>query len=348
MIRFDSDYLEGCHPRILERLAATNLEQTQGYGIDPHCARAADLIRKACSAPSAAVHFLVGGTQTNATVIKSLLRPQEGVICADTGHINVHESGAIEATGHKVLPLPTEDGTLTAGQVREALQEFYADPTREHRVQPGMLYISHPSENGTLYTREGLSALRVVCQEYGIPIYLDGARLGYGLTAEGTDLSLPELIWLCDAFYIGGTKCGALFGEAVVLPDPNLIRGFRTLIKQQGGLLAKGRLLGLQFEVLFEDGLYFDIAAHANRQACRIRDAFCRKGYELLYDSPTNQQFPILPEQDIARLQERFSFEHWQKTGPGAGAKNWAVRFCTSWATTKEQTDKLIQAIEEL
>lgn len=344
MIRFDSDYLEGCHPRILERLAGTNLEQTQGYGLDPHCERAAELIRGACAAPEAEVHFLVGGTQTNTTVIKSLLSPCEGVLCADTGHINVHEAGAIEATGHKVWALPSGDGTLNAERVREALEEFGADPTREHRVQPGMVYISHPTENGTLYGKEQLEALSAVCRRHGLPLFLDGARLGYGVMAEGAELSVPDVARLCDVFYIGGTKVGALFGEVVVIPSPGRIRQFRTLVKQQGGLLAKGRLLGIQFEVLFEDGLYFELARHADRQAMRLREAFLEKGVPFLYESVTNQQFPILPDGDIDRLLRDFSFELWQGMDGGRSA----VRFCTSWATRPENVDALIEAIRKL
>lgn len=344
MIRFDSDYLEGCHPRILERLAGTNLEQTQGYGLDPHCERAAELIRGACAAPEAEVHFLVGGTQTNTTVIKSLLSPCEGVLCADTGHINVHEAGAIEATGHKVWALPSGDGTLNTERVREALEEFGADPTREHRVQPGMVYISHPTENGTLYGKEQLEALSAVCRRHGLPLFLDGARLGYGVMAEGAELSVPDVARLCDVFYIGGTKVGALFGEAVVIPSPGRIRQFRTLVKQQGGLLAKGRLLGIQFEVLFEDGLYFELARHADRQAMRLREAFLEKGVPFLYESVTNQQFPILPDGDIDRLLRDFSFELWQGMDGGRSA----VRFCTSWATRPENVDALIEAIRKL
>lgn len=344
MIRFDSDYLEGCHPRILERLAETNLEQTPGYGLDPHCERAAGLIREACGLREAEVHFLVGGTQTNTTVIKSLLSPCQGVLCADTGHINVHEAGAIEATGHRVWPVASGDGTLCAERLRAELEAFAADPTREHRVQPGMVYISHPTENGTLYGRGQLEALSAVCREYGLPLFLDGARLGYGVAAEGAELSISDVARLCDVFYIGGTKVGALFGEAVVVPRAGGIRQFRTLVKQQGGLLAKGRLLGIQFEVLFEDGLYFELARHADLLAMRLRGAFREKGFPLLYESRTNQQFPILPERDIARLRERFSFELWQRTDGGSAA----VRFCTSWATRSEDVEALMEAIREL
>ena len=349
MIRFECDYQEGCHPRILQRLAETNMEQTSGYGADPHCERAKELIRRACGAPEAGVHLLVGGTQTNTIVIKSLLDPCQGAVCVDSGHINVHESGAIEATGHKVLPLPGREGLLEAGVLEKFLADFHDDPTAEHMVQPGLVYVSHPSEDGTLYTRRQLGDLRAVCRKYGLPLFLDGARLGYGVMAEGSDVSLPDLAELCDAFYIGGTKVGALFGEAAVFPK-GAPKRFRTLIKQQGGLLAKGRLLGIQFEVLFEDGgdgkdcLYFEIAAHADREAMRIRRAFEAKGAAMLYDSPTNQQFPILTAPQLDRLARDFSFERWQKLEDGRVA----ARFCTSWATAPENVDALLTAIQDL
>ncbi|MBQ9566037.1 MAG: low specificity L-threonine aldolase [Synergistaceae bacterium] len=348
MIRFESDYQEGCHPLILERLRETNGEQTSGYGVDPHCERAKALIRKAVGVPGAEVHFLVGGTQTNATVIKSLLRPCEGVVCAESGHINVHESGAIEATGHKVLTLPARGGLLDAADLKKYMEDFNADPTKEHTVQPGMVYISHPSECGTLYTRSQLEALHAVCAEYDLPLFLDGARLGYGVMAPKTDVTLQDVARLCDVFYIGGTKVGALFGEAVAFPRPGTVKNFRALIKQQGGLLAKGRLLGIQFEVLFEDRpegpLYFEIARHADEQAMRIRGAFEAKGIPLLHDSVTNQQFPILTGEQYDRLAQGFSFELWGRREDGRRA----ARFCTSWTTPPENVDALISAIKDL
>ena len=254
MIRFNCDYLEGAHPRIIERLTETNFVQTPGYGEDEYCERARAIIREKCGAPDAYVQFLVGGTQTNTTVIASVLRPYQGVLSANTGHINAHETGAIEATGHKVLALPSEDGKVTAAQVQEAYDEHWADASHEHIVQPGMVYISHPTENGTLYKKEELKSLYETCRKLGLPLFLDGARLGYGLMSEGTDLTWEDLAAYTDVFYIGGTKVGALFGEAVVITDPALAKDFRYMIKQRGGMLAKGRLLGLQFETLLKDG----------------------------------------------------------------------------------------------
>ncbi|MBQ1704948.1 MAG: low specificity L-threonine aldolase [Clostridia bacterium] len=341
MIRFDCDYLEGAHPAILQKLIETNMDQTIGYEVDPYCEAAAEKIRAACACPGAAVHFLVGGTQTNTTVIYSLLRPWEGVLSADTGHINCHESGAIEGTGHKVIALPGQDGKLTAEMVENAFEAWKADASWEHIVKPGMVYISHPTETGTLYTLAELTALSETCRRLRLPLYLDGARLGYGLAAEGTDITLPDVARLCDIFYIGGTKVGALFGEALVIPDPALIPDIRSLIKQRGGLLAKGRLLGIQFDVLFTDGLYFKLGKHAMDLARTLREGFAAKGYSFMCDSPTNQQFPILSYEQIERLSKDFSFDDY---GP-ADAHHRYVRFCTSWATTEENVRKLLEAI---
>ena len=278
MIRFQCDYQEGAHPSILKKMEETNYEQTVGYGNDPYCESARKKIRELCNAPEADVHFLVGGTQTNFTVISAILRPYQGALAAVSGHINVHETGAIEATGHKVLALPSEDGKITAAQVREAYEAHWNDADHEHIVQPGMVYISHPTENGTLYEKEELQALSRTCRELGLPLFLDGARLGYGLMSEKSSLSLSEIAELTDVFYIGGTKVGALFGEAVVITNPALKKDFRYLIKQHGGMLAKGRLLGIQFDVLFTDNLYFDIAKGADELAMRLRLAFWRRG----------------------------------------------------------------------
>ncbi|MBR5389690.1 MAG: low specificity L-threonine aldolase [Clostridia bacterium] len=341
MIRFDCDYLEGAHPAILQKLMETNLDQTIGYGVDPYCEAAAEKIRAACACPGAAVHFLVGGTQTNTTVIYSLLRPWEGVLSADTGHVNCHESGAIEGTGHKVIALPGRDGKLTAEMVENAFAAWKADASWEHIVKPGMVYISHPTETGTLYTLSELTALSETCRRLRLPLYLDGARLGYGLAAGDADITLPDVARLCDVFYIGGTKVGALFGEALVLPDPALIPDIRPLIKQRGGLLAKGRLLGIQFDVLFTDDLYFKLGKHAMDLAKILREGFAAKGYSFMCDSPTNQQFPILSAEQIARLSKDFSFDDY---GP-ADAHHRYVRFCTSWATTEENVQRLLQAI---
>lgn len=344
MIRFNSDYLEGAHPRILEKLAETNFEQTPGYGEDSYCERAGKLIQEKCGAPDAYVQFLVGGTQTNMTVITSVLHPYQGVLCANTGHINVHETGAIEAGGHKVLPMPSGDGKITAEQVRAAYDAHWNDADHEHLVQPGMVYISHPTENGTLYSRAELKALYEVCTECGLPLFLDGARLGYGLMADGTDVTWHDLAEYTDVFYIGGTKVGALFGEAVVITNPALKKDFRYMIKQRGGMLAKGRLLGIQFMTLLEDGLYEEIAGKAVAQAMRLKEAFLAKGYPLLYDSYTNQQFPILPNDQLKKLDEKYTYGFWC----AVDAEHSAVRFCTSWATRDEDVEELLRDIENL
>ncbi|WP_411504366.1 threonine aldolase family protein [Brevibacillus centrosporus] len=344
MIRFENDYTEGAHKRILERLWETNEEQTSGYGTDEHCEKARAYIRTACDAPNADVHFLVGGTQTNTTVIASILRPHQGVVSAATGHIAVHETGAIEATGHKVLTVPSEDGKIQAHQVKEIYDAHWNDVTHEHMVQPGMVYISHPTENGTTYTKAELEAISKVCRENGLPLFLDGARLGYGLVSEECDLTLADVARLCDVFYIGGTKVGALFGEAVVIMNDALTKDFRYMIKQRGGMLAKGRLLGIQFETLFEDGLYFDISRHAVQLAMMIRAAFSEKGFSFRYDSTTNQQFPILPDEICKELGKKYSFSHWEK----ADETHSVVRFCTSWATKRENVETLIEDIRAL
>lgn len=338
MIHFDTDYMEGAHPEIMRRLVETNLEQTPGYGSDDYTHRAKELVRQACGQPQAGIYFLVGGTQTNATVIDGLLRHHEGVLATETAHINVHESGAIEATGHKVITLPSHEGKLNAEDVEKYITDFYRDETYEHMVAPGMVYISHPTELGTLYTLNELRALHQVCRNANIPLYMDGARLGYGLTAEGTDVSLKDIACLCDVFYIGGTKVGALFGEAVVAPNPHRLPHFFPLVKQHGALLAKGRLLGIQFETLFTDGLYEHIGAHAVRLAQKLKKAFAEKGYKLPIDSPTNQQFVCLPNEDIDRLSAYATFELW---GP-RGETETVVRFVTSWATKEEDVDAFI------
>ena len=344
MIRFESDYQEGCHENILKRLSETNLEQSSGYGNDIYCERAKDLIKKALGLERAEIYFLVGGTQTNKTVINALLSPCEGVICTASGHINVHESGAIENAGHKVLAISSRhDGLLDYKELEDYLENFYSDPTHEHMVQPGMVYISFPSENGTLYTKSNLEKIKKICEKYKIYLFIDGARLGYGLMSEKADLNLNELANLCDVFYIGGTKCGALFGEAVVFNNLN-IKNFKTLIKQQGALLAKGRLLGLQFEELFKDNLYFELAKHADVQAMRIRKAFEARGVKLFYDSYTNQQFPVLNKSQFEILNKDFKFELWQVIDEERSA----YRFCTSWATKVEAVDALIDAIKNI
>ena len=342
MILFECDYNEGAHEKIMQRLMETNFDQTVGYSQDPYCESAREKIKAACACPDAAVHFLVGGTQANATVISSILRPHQGVLSAASGHINVHETGAIEALGHKVLGLAHKEGKICAQQVRDYVAAHYADGSFEHIVQPGMVYISHPTEMGTLYTLKELTELSEACRELDLPLFVDGARLGYGLAAG--DVSLKDMARLADVFYIGGTKCGALFGEAVVITKKELQKDFRYHIKQRGGMLAKGRLLGLQFDTLFTDGLYEKITGNAARQALRIRAAFEKKGVKMHFDSPTNQQFPELTEAQMAQLKKEFSFTYWEK----AEGEYHAVRFCTSWATKDESVDKLIAAIEAL
>lgn len=341
---FECDYHEGAHVRILSRLSETNFEQTMGYGVDAHCENAKKLIRSACGINDADIHFLVGGTQTNTTVIASILRPYQGVLSAVSGHVNVHETGAIESTGHKVLTIPSSDGKITAEAVSEYINSHYADESAEHIVQPGMVYISHPTENGTLYTKKELGALYDVCRQNGIPLFVDGARLGYGLMSPKSDFDLRELASMCDVFYIGGTKVGALFGEAVVITNPALGKDFRYMIKQRGGMLAKGRLLGIQFEELFRDGLYFEISAHAIKLAMKIKNALSDLGYEFLFESYTNQQFPIFDDEKLKKLSEKYTFCFWQKVDQNTSA----VRICTSWATKPEDVDALIDDIKKL
>lgn len=344
MIQFQCDYNEGAHPRILERLIQTNLEQTVGYGEDHYCESARNMIREVCGRADADVHFLVGGTQANATVISSVLRPYQGVVCAHTGHINVHETGAIEHGGHKVLAIHSKNGKLDADDLLKCIQDHYSEDGPEHTVQPGMVYISFSTETGTIYSLSEIRAIRQVCTRYGLPLFIDGARLGYGLASEGCDVTLNDIADLADVFYIGGTKQGALFGEAVVITDEGLKKDFRYFIKQNGGMLAKGRLLGIQFQALFEDGLYFQLSEHAVSLALKIRDAFKAKGYPFIAESPSNQQFPILPDEVLEKLGKDFLFSVWQKVDES----HTAVRFCTSWATRPEAVEKLLNAIEAL
>lgn len=337
MLYFDSDYMAGAHPEVLRALVATNLEHTVGYGNDAYSERARELLRRAIGVDDAQVMFLVGGTQTNATAIDGVLRRHEGVLAAESGHIAVHESGAIEASGHKVLTLPHRDGKVSAGDVARYIREFYADETYQHMVAPGMLYISQPTEYGTVYSLRELEMLSTACHDNNIPLYIDGARLGYGLMAEGADFTLKDIARLADIFYIGGTKVGALFGEALVVTNKSLLNHLFPLVKQHGALLAKGRLLGLQFEALFSDGLYERIGRHAVAMAVRIREAFRRAGYEVVIESPTNQQFFRLPNDVIDRLREQVSFDYW---GP-RGEHDSVVRFVTSWATTEQSVEML-------
>ena len=344
MIYFNNDYSEGCHEKVMERLLATNMVQTPGYGEDAYCAAAAAKIRKKCGREDVAVHFLVGGTQTNMTVIDAALRPHQGALGADTAHINVHETGAVEATGHKVLWVPHHDGKITAQQVEDTVREHYASTSFEHTVQPKLVYISNPTELGTLYTRAELESLSAVCRARGLYLFVDGARLGYGLAARGNDVTMEDLANLCDVFYIGGTKVGALFGEAVVITNPALQEDFRYLIKQHGGMLAKGRLLGVQFDALMEDDLYEKIAAHANRLADKLRHCLKELGVPFLVENTTNQLFPILPDGVLDALAEDFAFSEQERVDE----IHRAVRFCTSWATKEESVDALCIRLRQL
>jgi Threonine aldolase len=345
MIYFNCDYLEGMHPSILKKLEETNLLQTVGYGEDNYCEAAAQLIKDICKSPEADVHFLVGGTQANLTVISSALRPHECVLSAKTGHVNTHETGAIEATGHKVEALPCgTDGKITAAQVSEYCSLHYSDAAQIHTVKPGMVYISHPTENGMLYTKQELANLREICDKYGLIFYLDGARLSYALTSDSTDVSIDDISKYCDVFYIGGTKCGAMFGEAVVINHPIIKKDFRYFIKQKGALLSKGRFLGIQFQTLFENNLYCEIAKKANMLAQKVAQACRDFSIPLLTDSPTNQQFLILSDTSISALSEKYGFSHWQKIDDTHSA----IRICTSWATKSEHVDQLISDLKEL
>ncbi len=330
MISFESDYCNGAHPEVLQQLVNTNGEILTGYGNDPVCARAAEKIRAACGKEDAQVYFIAGGTQTNRVVISSMLRPYEGVVSAVTGHINAHEAGAVEHSGHKVLPLPHHDGRIDPDELRALLCAFYADGSHDHMVFPGMVYVSHPTEYGTLYTKVQLTAIHEICREYDIPLFLDGARLAYGLMAPDTDVTLPDLAELCDVFYIGGTKVGALCGEAVVFAHGNMPRQFCTMVKQQGAMLAKGRLLGVQFDALFTDNLYTRIGTHVIAMAQQLKALFVGKGYRLYIDSPTNQQFVILDNETVARLRERVAFTVWEPYDEA----HTVVRFVTGWHTT--------------
>ena len=336
MISFENDYIQGAHPEVLKRLTETNLEPLSGYGTDPYCESAREKIRRECGCPEAEIHFLVGGTQTNAVVIDAMLKGYEGVVAADTGHVAVHEAGAIEYTGHKVLTIPHHSGKIDPGELKEYLEGFYQDANHEHMVFPGMVYLSHPTELGTLYSRKELEEISQICREYEIPLFLDGARLGYGLMSSDTDVTLQDVAQLCDVFYIGGTKVGALCGEAVVFPE-KAPRHFLTSVKQHGALLAKGRLLGIQFDTLFTDNLYFDISRHAIERAEELKRVLQEKGCTFAWESPTNQQFVILEDSTVRRLKEHVVFSFWEK----ADETHTVVRFVTSWATRKEEIEEL-------
>ena len=344
MIYFDSDYMAGAHPEVMKSLEETNLIDTTGYGTDRFCESARNLILEACGLEKGSVYFLEGGTQTNATVIDRLLSRNDGVIATDTSHINVHEAGAIEAWGHKILVLPNHDGKLDPKEVERYIDEFYKDDTYPHMVRPSMVYVSFPTELGTIYSKKELEDLHDVCKKFDIPLYADGARLAYGLNAVGNDLTLQDIARLCDVFYIGGTKCGTLFGEAVVTRRPELLPRFVSVMKLHGALLAKGRLLGVQFKALFTDNLYNRIGEHAISMAMQVKKAFVEKGFRQFIESPTNQQFFILPNRVIDKLKEEVSFELW---GP-RGEESTPVRFVTSWNTRQEDLDILRRKLSEL
>lgn len=337
MISFESDYIMGAHPRILERLTETNFEALSGYGVDKYCESAKEKIKNAIGCPDADVWFLTGGTQANAVVISTMLERCEGVIAATTGHIGFHEAGAVEYTGHKVFLLPHHAGKLDAGEVKEYMSGFYADANHNHMVPPAMVYISHPTEYGTLYTLDELTSLSEVCREYKIPLFLDGARLGYGLMSYNTDVTLQDIARLCDVFYIGGTKVGALCGEAVVFTRGNTPRRMLTQIKQQGALIAKGRLLGVQFDTLFTDELYFKISRHAIDMAELLKKALRDKGYEFFMDSPTNQQFVLIEDEKLEALRNHVATGFWEKPDDS----HTVIRFATSWATTPDDIENL-------
>ena len=340
-LSFASDYMEGAHPLILQRLLETNMLKTAGYGLDEYSEAAREKIRAACRAPEADVFFLAGGTQVNATLIDAALRSYQGVIAAESGHISVHEAGAIESNGHKVLTLPQKDGKISAVALSACIQTYRDDGNHDHMVMPGMVYLSQPTEFGTLYSLEELREISGICRENGLPLYVDGARLAYALACPENDVALSDLAALCDAFYIGGTKCGALFGEALVIPKHDYIAHLFTIIKQHGALLAKGRIAGLQFDTLFTGSLYDEIGKSAIEAAARIRSTLLEKGYTLAFPSPTNQIFITLEKEQAARLSEKIEMSFWENTDDG----HTIMRIATSWATRKEDVDRLIEAL---
>ena len=341
MLSFECDYTEGAHERILQRLAEANREHLSGYGSDRYCESAKEKIHRECQCPQAEISFLVGGTQTNAVVIDAMLKSYEGVVAVKTGHVNVHEAGAIEYTGHKVMEIPQHEGKMDAGELEAYLESFWSDVDYEHMVFPGMVYISHPTEYGTLYSKKELEELSGVCRKYKIPLYMDGARLGYGLMSKETDVTLPMIAEYCDVFYIGGTKVGALCGEAVVFTKNNMPAHFLTIVKQHGALLAKRWILGLQFDTLFTDGMYYEISRHAIEMAELLKKGFEEKGYPFFIKSPTNQQFIVLENQQMEKIKKEVTYSQWEKIDK----THTVVRFATSWATTEEDVKKLIALI---
>lgn len=338
MLWFASDYMEGAHEKILQRFLETNLEKTSGYGTDPYTESAKEKIRKACECPEAEIFFLTGGTQTNAVVISSMLKSYEGVLCAESSHIATHEAGAIETSGHKVLTLPSHEGKICSVELKNYLETFWQDDNHEHMVFPGMVYISYPTEYGTLYSLEELMKIAAVCREYQIPLYMDGARLGYGLMSLDADVNLPMIAKYCDVFYIGGTKVGALCGEAVVFTGKNMPPHFMTMVKQRGALLAKGRVLGLQFDTLFTDGLYFQISKHAIDMAELLKAGLKEKGFTFYLESPTNQQFIVLENKKLEELKDKVAYSFWEKYDE----EHTVIRLATSWATAEEDIYALL------
>lgn len=341
MISFESDYVAGAHPKVLQRLIETNLEALSGYGSDCYTKSACEKIKAACACEEADVFLLTGGTQTNAIVISTMLESYEGVLAADTGHVGCHEAGAIEYSGHKVLTLPNHQGKVDSTELKAYLQNFYADENHEHMVFPGMLYISHPTEYGTLYSKREFAELANICREYDIPLYMDGARLGYGLMSKETDVTLADIAMLCDVFYIGGTKVGALCGEAVVFTKNNTPKRFMTRVKQHGALVAKGRLLGVQFDALFTDDLYFEIGAHAINMAEKLKEILREKGCTFYLDSPTNQQFIVVENSKLQKLGEKVTYSFWEKYDEN----HTVIRLATSWSTTEEDVEALREAL---
>ena len=341
MISFESDYIQGAHPEILKKLIETNMEALSGYSTDKYCASARERIKQACGREDADVYFLVGGTQTNQVVISASLKLYEGVISAVTGHINAHEAGAVEFIGHKVLPLTNHKGKIDADELNNYVENFYADDNHEHMVFPGMVYISHPSEYGTLYSKKELQRISEICKKYSMQLFIDGARLGYGLMSNDTDVTLKDIADLCDIFYIGGTKVGALCGESVVFTHNNAPKHFMNTVKQHGAMIAKGRLLGIQFDTLFTNDLYFEISKHAINMAEKLKNILKEKGYRFFLDSPTNQQFIILENNQMEELKKNVRFGFWEKYDDN----HTVVRFATSWATTEEDILKLKEFI---
>jgi len=342
MLTFENDYSTGAHPKIMAKMLETNMCPQAGYGNDEYSISAKEKIKKACDCPNAEIAFIVGGTLANAVVISSILRPHEGVVSATTVHVSTHEGGAIELTSHKVITLEQKEGKINADQLNTYLEDFYSDGNHEQAVFPGMVYVSHPTEYGTLYSKKELEDISAVCKKFSIPLYLDGARLGYGLMSSKADLTLKDIARICDVFYIGGTKVGALCGEAVIFTKNNMPTYFKTLLKQHGALLAKGRLMALQFDILFEDGLYFELGKNAVDMADKLKKLFTDRGYKLFLDSPTNQQFIILENKEMESLQKKVVFSFWEKYDQ----THTVVRFATTWSTTREEIDQLAEILD--